>query len=162
MSFLERAKAAANELAAKADVAMSNAGLNTPTGGGGGGGGERALRDLGVIAWLDATGRPVAESDRERVMTALRRMEDAGQLGGLTVSQAPPAPAGPPPPPGAAATGWSPPPPPPPAGPAGPSGASGQPLQQPPAPHQEAPGAAPGSTPPPPPPSWATPPTSDS
>ncbi|MEO5611093.1 MAG: hypothetical protein ABIQ61_01070 [Ornithinibacter sp.] len=159
MSFLERAKAAANELAAKADVAMSNAGPNTPTGGGGGGGGERALRDLGVIAWLDATGRPVAEADRERVMTALRRMEDAGQLGALTVSQPPPAPAGPPPPPGATAAGWSPPPPP--AGPAGPVGASGEPPP-PPAPREEPQAAPPGSTPPPPPPSWASPPSAGS
>ncbi len=34
---------------------MQQAGINTP----GGGGGERTLRDLGVLAYLEATGRPV-------------------------------------------------------------------------------------------------------
>ena len=47
MSFFERAKAAATDLAAKADVAMNQAGINTPAPGGGG---DRALRDLGVLA----------------------------------------------------------------------------------------------------------------
>src|SRR5215217_7110915 len=50
MSFFERAKAAATDLASKADVAMQQAGINTP----GGGGGERTLRDLGVLAYLEA------------------------------------------------------------------------------------------------------------
>src|SRR5829696_5199936 len=57
MSFLERAKAAANDLAAKADVAMTQAGISTP--GAPPGGGDRALRDLGVLAYLEATGRGV-------------------------------------------------------------------------------------------------------
>lgn len=66
MSFFERAKAAANDLAAKADAEMRKAGISTPggvpgTGGFGGGGaasaaGDRALRDLGVLAYLEATG----------------------------------------------------------------------------------------------------------
>jgi len=148
MSFFERAKAAANDLAAKADAEMRKAGISTPggvpgTGGFGGGGaasagGDRALRDLGVLTYLEATGRPSSAQDRDRVLAALRDLEASGQLGSLTLSAAPPPPpgaqAGPPPPPGAAAAaaGSAPPPPPPPP----PSDAGSPP-------------------PPPPPPSWA-------
>ncbi|QIM19874.1 hypothetical protein G7075_15495 [Phycicoccus sp. HDW14] len=109
MSFFEKAKAAASDLAAKADVAMTNAGVNVP-----GMGGDKALRDLGVIAWLDATGRPVADADRERVMATLRDLETQGRLGALTVSPPAPAYGTPPPPPGAAAAGAAPAAPPPP------------------------------------------------
>ena len=69
MSFFERAKAAANDLAAKADAEMKKAGISTPGGTGtygapgapaapGASGADRALRDLGVLAYLEATGRP--------------------------------------------------------------------------------------------------------
>ncbi|WP_404351547.1 hypothetical protein [Phycicoccus jejuensis] len=170
MSFFERAKAAASDLAAKADVAMSNAGVNVP-----GMGGDRALRDLGVLAWLEATGRPVDAADRERVMATLRELETAGRLGPLTVTPAqpygapppPPGSAGAPPPPGASAPpppppapGAGAPPPPPPGGvspagdaPAGPPpGAAPDP--RPPLPDTDE--RPPSSTPPPPPPpSWA-------
>ena len=81
MSFFERAKAAASDLAAKADVAMSNAGIAVP-----GVGSDRALRDLGVVAWLDATGRPVSDADRERVMATLRELESSGRLGSLSLT----------------------------------------------------------------------------
>ena len=77
MSFFERAKAAATDLASKADVAMQQAGINTP----GGGGGERTLRDLGVLAYLEATGRPVQAADRERLLAELRELESSGRLG---------------------------------------------------------------------------------
>jgi hypothetical protein len=87
MSFLERAKAAANDLAAKADVAMSQAGISTP---GTPGGGDRALRDLGVLAYLEATGRGVNPADRDRLLATLRELESSGRLGPLTVSPPPP------------------------------------------------------------------------
>ena len=136
MSFFERAKAAANDLAAKADAEMKKAGISTPGGAAPAGGGpapDRALRDLGVLAYLDATGRAVDPADRERVLASLRELEAGGRLGPLTVTPAPYGSAGaPPPPPGAAAASPPPPPPPPP------------------------PPSPPGSTPPPPPPpSWA-------
>ncbi|HET9021058.1 MAG TPA: hypothetical protein VFN34_04170 [Ornithinibacter sp.] len=136
MSFFERAKAAASDLAAKADVAMTQAGINTP---GAGGGADRALHDLGVIAYLEATGRSVDPADRERVLATLRELESSGRLGPLTVGPAPGAPGAPPPPPpppGYVGDAQSAPPPPPPPPPAPPT-------------------APPGSTPPPPPPSWA-------
>lgn len=172
MSFFERAKAAASDLAAKADVAMSNAGVNVP-----GMGGDRALRDLGVLAWLEATGRPVDAADRERVMATLRELETAGRLGPLTVTPAqpygaPPPPPGsagaPPPPPGAGAPpppppapGAGAPPPPPPGGvspagdaPAGPPpGAAPDP--RPPVPDTDEQPPSSSTPPPPPPPSWA-------
>lgn len=172
MSFFERAKAAASDLAAKADVAMSNAGVNVP-----GMGGDRALRDLGVLAWLEATGRPVDAADRARVMTTLRELETAGRLGPLTVTPAqpygaPPPPPGsaaaPPPPPGAGAPpppppapGAGAPPPPPPGGvspagdaPAGPPpGAAPDP--RPPLPDTDEQPPSSSTPPPPPPPSWA-------
>lgn len=156
MSFFEKAKAAASDLAAKADVAMANAGVNVP-----GMGGDKALRDLGVIAWMDATGRPVADADRERVMATLRDLESAGRLGPLTLTPPAPAYGTPPPPPGAAGAPAAPPPPPsaPASGPPPPP-STPQPPPAPPAapPAPPAPGAPPsqgGTPPPPPPPSWA-------
>lgn len=162
MSFFERAKAAASDLAAKADVEMKKAGISTPggtglTGGAAGGGADRALRDLGVLAYLEATGRAASAADRERLLATLRELESSGRLGPLTVT--PPAygaPGTPPPPPGAAASaamstapppppGGTPPPPPP------PGAAPPPPPPSPPAPET----TPPGSTPPPPPPSWA-------
>ena len=67
MSFFERAKAAANDLAAKADVEMKKAGINagSPVGGAPvvrAASGDRALRDLGVLAYLEATGRPAVRA----------------------------------------------------------------------------------------------------
>jgi pyruvate/2-oxoglutarate dehydrogenase complex dihydrolipoamide acyltransferase (E2) component len=154
MSFFEKAKAAASDLAAKADVAMTNAGVNVP-----GMGGDKALRDLGVIAWMDATGRPVADADRQRVMATLRDLESSGRLGPLTLTPPAPAYGTPPPPPGAAAAGAPAAPPPPPSAPASgppPPPSTPQPPPAPPA----APPAPPeppqgGTPPPPPPPSWA-------
>lgn len=154
MSFFEKAKAAASDLAAKADVAMTNAGVNVP-----GMGGDKALRDLGVIAWMDATGRPVADADRQRVMATLRDLESSGRLGPLTLTPPAPAYGTPPPPPGAAAAGAPAAPPPPPSAPASgppPPPSTPQPPPAPPAapPAPPAPPAG-GTPPPPPPPSWA-------
>ena len=170
MSFFERAKAAATELAAKADDAISNAGLSgaparSPQA-------DRLLRDLGVLAFLEGTGRTINPADRERVMAALGRFEASGQIGQLTISPPDQAPGMPPPPPGAAAGAPAPPPaayppppppPPPPAGQAPPPAAYPPPAQAPgpaaePAGEPDPPptdGAPPGSAPPPPPPSWA-------
>jgi hypothetical protein len=152
MSFFERAKAAASDLAAKADVEMKKAGINTP-GAAGGAGAERALRDLGVLTYLEATGRPASADDRARVMATLHELESTGRLGQLSVT--PPtygSPSGPPPPPGAAAAAATPPPPPPPsAAPAPPP----PPGATPPPPPGATPPPPPGATPPPPPPSWA-------
>ena len=172
MSFFERAKAAAGDFAAKADTALANAGLSGAPAASREA--ERLLRDLGVIAYLEGTSRPVAPEERERVLGSLRRLEESGQIGPLTVS--PPAPAAPPPP-GAAAQGYAAPPPPPPGAappppppggstpppapggtappPPPPSGAGEAPPTSPPEQPGQGEGVVPpGSTPPPPPPSW--------
>ncbi len=139
MGFFEKAKAAATDLAAKADGALSNAGIGLPPAGAAG---EKLLRDLGVLSYLEAVGRPASADDKARVVAELQKLESAGQLvnlsvggsggfGGSGAGMPPP----PPPPPGAVAVGVAAPPPP-----------------APPPPEAGAPTPAP--PPPPPPPSW--------
>jgi hypothetical protein len=137
MGFLDKAKQAANDLAAKADSAIAGSGLGGP--GPSASDAERHLRDLGVLAYLEATGRPASTEDRVRIVTALQAMEPAGvvNLGLRTSAVPPPAPSAPPPPGAAAAAQQAPPPPPPPT-------AGEQPSPP-----------APATAPPPPPPSWA-------
>ena len=167
MSFLDKAKAAATDFAAKADQALGQAGLGGPAGGGGGDA-DRALRDLGVLAWLELNGRPGDAQARETVVATLRRLEAEGRLGSLTLSSAyatggayPPPPGAaaaqaagvpvPPPPPGGAPT------PPPPPGNSEAADRANDAVAPPPGPHDPyagSPGPGP-SVPPPPPPSWA-------
>jgi hypothetical protein len=130
---MDKARAAASDLAAKADSARAS---------GSGGDTDRYFRDLGVLAYLEACGRPAPSEERERVMDALKGMEARGAIGTLTLqTAAPPPPGGTvPPPPGGAA--------PPPPGAAVPPPA---PQAHTPAPAQSAP-----TTPAPPPPSWMT------
>lgn len=184
MGFLDKAKQAAMDLQQKADTALGNAGMmgGSPLGGPAGapsGGADRLLRDLGVLTYLNATGRPGSAEDYNRIMGALQQLHQQGQLN-LTLTPATGAPGGPPPPPGAVRAQYeatqagqgaqaSPPP---------PGGASAPPASGPPAdsstPQAEvsqgesgdAPTATPptpgpehqsggGTAPPPPPPSWA-------
>ena len=132
MGFLDKAKAAANELAQKADTALASSGLGGP-----GASAERYLRDLGVITYLEAAGRPVPDADRDRVLTALRELEQRGEIGPLTLQTTGAQASAVPPPPGAA--GQAPPP------PTTPPASTAPPTPQ---------GSAP-TAPPPPPPSWA-------
>lgn len=137
MGFLDKAKQAANDLAAKADSALASSGM--------GGAGPSAadadkhLRDLGVLSYLEATGRPASTEDRTRIVAALQGMESAGVVNLALRTSVTPSPApGAPPPPGAAAgaaAGQAPPPPPPAA--------------------ETPPSPPPASAPPPPQPSWA-------
>jgi hypothetical protein len=164
MGFLDKARQAANDLAAKADTALAGQGM----GGSGLSAGpppEKCFRDLGVLAYLESTGRPTDPAERERLLGALREAEQRGPLN-LSLQTAAPAPGTVPPPPGAAAGAGAPPPPPgaashtppPPPG----SGVTPPPLSgdaavpAPPAsaPAPEAP--VPPTAPPPPPPSWAS------
>jgi len=145
MGFLDKAKAAANDLAAKADTALGSSGLGGPKASGGDA--DKYFRDLGVLSYLEANGRPADPEERRRVMTTLQDLDNRGAIPSFTLHTSPPPPPGSaaagsqggfPPPPGAAG---SPPPPPP--------GGTGTQQQPPPA----APAAPP---PPPPPPSWMT------
>ena len=152
MSFFEKAKQAATEMAAKADQAMANAGLaGAPAGGSREA--DAALRDYGLLMWREAQGQSVDPGERERVVGVLRGLESAGVLTHLQVGGPQgaggslfggPTPTPPPPPPGAAAAqqaespgASAPPPPPPPSEPDEPATSHG------------------GTAPPPPPPSWA-------
>lgn len=119
MGFLDKAKAAANDLAAKADSAITGA-----TQGAGSADTTRWLRDLGVATYSEHIGQPVDGEARTRALAALDALMSQGQLGSLSMSSGPPpAPGmgGPPPPPGSAgppppppSSGNTPPPPPPP------------------------------------------------
>jgi len=131
MGFMDKARAAASDLAAKADTALASSGIAGP----GGGDANKYFHDLGVLAYLTENGRPAPAEDHERVMGALREMEARGAIHSFALQTSPAVAAVPPPPPGGAA------PPPPPAAP------TEAPAQE---PHA---GAAP--PPPPPPPSWA-------
>lgn len=161
MSFFDKAKQAATDMAAKADQAMSSAGLSVP--GVPVGGAQRqadaVLRDYGLITWREAHGHPVDATQKERVVTALVAMEHDGVLSAMRVGApgvppgappplgTPPAPGTPPPPPGAAAAAAAtrPDPPSPPPAPAGPTTDS----------PTETGHSGGGTAPPPPPPSWA-------
>jgi hypothetical protein len=139
MGFLDKAKAAASDLAAKADSAMSSTAGTMSGAGPAAPNPEALLRDLGVLSYLEATGRAASAEERARVMAALGDAEQRGAIRSFALTTAtpaappPPGAAAAPPPPGAAAA-----PPPPGAGPAVP------PAPQP-----------PSAAAPPPPPSWA-------
>jgi hypothetical protein len=126
MGFLDKARAAAGDLAAKADTALTQAAA-----GGGQGETDTYLRDLGIATYAEHCGQPVDGESRTRALAGLDALRQQGQLGSLTVSQPPPpAPGsvgGPPPPPGASS------PPPPPPGPTS-SGPSAPPPPPPPPP----------------------------
>jgi hypothetical protein len=134
-------------------MAKVDQGLSSVSTTGGGRGADPYLRDLGVLAYLEATGRPPAdiEAQRARCNDAIYQLESQGPVNLALSSQAPPPPgAGAvPPPPGAAAAAAAAPPPP----------ASEQavepaapPAAAPPPPGQVAPPPPPGSVAPPPPP----------
>ncbi|MFN8195616.1 MAG: hypothetical protein U0R80_15195 [Nocardioidaceae bacterium] len=150
MGFLDKAKAAANDLKNSVDQQLSTSSAQKDA--------ERHFRDLGMLAYLKETGREVVAADWDRVFGTLQQMEQSGGITSFQLQTAPPPPApgmagsvppppgaaaAPPPPPGAAA-----PPPPPPAPPA--PGAAAPPPPPPPPP---AGGAVPPPPPPPPPPS---------
>jgi hypothetical protein len=152
VGFLDKAKAAANELAAKADTALASSGMTGPGGPPGTHAPDKLLRDLGVLTWLELNGRPQPEGERERVVSALREAEQRGAVVPLTLQTGAPAPGSVPPPPGAAGQAQPPAPPPP------PGTADQAPApEQPPVPASDPTPSQPvqPSAPPPPPPSWA-------
>lgn len=161
MGFLDKARAAATELAAKADEALNTAGVAGPAAAAKAV--DRHFRDLGVLAYLQATGRPADESEHARLMAALQGFETQGAIPSFALQTAPPPPPGavaggyaaPPPPSGygAPAPPAAPPPPPPGAAAAGYSAAAPSPAYPPAGMPSTEPSAPP---PPPPPPGWGT------
>lgn len=172
MGFLDKAKAAASDLAAKADTALNTAGSGAGAGGPKAGDADKYFHDLGVLTYLEATGRPADPAERERVMGALQQLDQAGAIRSFALHTTPPPAPGMagqvPPPPGMAGTGGGavPPPPsmgsatPPPmpgaAASAAPAAASGEEAPAAPATTvEESPAAPAAPATPPPPPSWA-------
>lgn len=103
MGFLDKAKAAATDLAAKADSALNQA----STSWGSGGDAERLLRDYGLLTWREQRGQPIDTAEVTRVREALQQLEVQGHLHNLTLHTTPPPPPGShqtPPPPGGSAT----------------------------------------------------------
>jgi hypothetical protein len=90
VGFLDKAKAAASDLAAKADTALSNSGM------GGGPDPATLYRDLGRMTYDEHAGRPVDPEARARILAELTALEQQGATGD---DQTPPPP---PPPP----SGW--------------------------------------------------------
>jgi len=128
MGFLDKAKAAASDLAAKADTALANSGLGGP---GATASPEKLLRDLGVVAYLEATGRSAPEGEKERLMGTLRELEATNVLAPLVLHTTPPPPGAGSPPPGAV--------------PPPPGGAPGMPTAGPPPPGGPAPAGTDGT-----------------
>lgn len=145
MGFLDKAKALGEQAMAKADTALNSIDSST-AGGVSAKQAEPYLRDLGVLAYLEQTGRSPADAgaQRDRCLQAISQIESQTALNLAMTSAAPPPPgqaAAAPPPPGQAAAAPPPPgqvaPPPPPGG--------GGAVPPPPAPGTVAPPPPPGT-----------------
>ena len=159
MGFLDKAKAAASDLAAKADSALNSSGAGGPKPPGAGDV-DKYFHDLGVLTYLEASGREADAAERDRVMGVLRDLDAGGAIRSFGLHTTPPPAPGMsgavPPPPGMA--GATPPPPMPGMGsatPPPPMPGMGAPAA-PPAPAEAAPPAPAAPVTPPPPPSWMT------
>lgn len=125
MGFMDQVKAAANDLkdSVEGSLATGNSARDV----------ERHYRDLGMLTYLQDTGRAIDAADRERIVAALRAAETAGAMTAFTLQTG-----APPPPP----VQQAPPPTPPPT----------QPPAQPPAPPYTGQQPPPADQAPPPPP----------
>ena len=85
MGFMDKAKEAADDL--KASFASTEVRDS-----------EQAYRDLGMLAYLTATSRPIDEADRQRLMNTLWAIEQQGKLPAFRLLTSPPPPPPPPPP----------------------------------------------------------------
>ena len=97
MGFMDKAKEAAEDL--KASFATTEVRDS-----------EQAYRDLGMIAYLTTTGRPIDEADRQRLVNTLWALEQQAKLPPFRLVTSPPPPPPPPPPVPQAAPPPSPPP----------------------------------------------------
>jgi hypothetical protein len=85
MGFMDKAKEAAEDL--KASFATTEVRDS-----------EQAYRDLGMIAYLTTTGRPIDEADRQRLVNTLWTLEQQAKLPPFRLVTSPPPPPPPPPP----------------------------------------------------------------
>ena len=91
MGFLDKAKAAANDLAAKADTALGSSGMGGPKAPGSSEA-DTYFRDLGVLAYLEANGCPADPDQHLRVVTVLQEMDTRGAIPSFALHTAPPPP----------------------------------------------------------------------
>lgn len=116
MGFMDQVKAAATDLkdSVEGSLASSNAARDV----------EKHYRDLGMLTYLQETGRSIDAADRDRILTALRAAETSGAMAAFALQTGtPPPPPTTPPPPSEPTSG-------PPSGP--PSGSAPPPDQPPP------------------------------
>src|SRR5674476_953170 len=88
MGFLDKAKAAASDLAAKADSALNSSGAGGPKPPGAGDV-DKYFHDLGVLTYLEASGRDAAAAERDRVMTALQGLDAGAAIRSFALHTAP-------------------------------------------------------------------------
>src|SRR5688572_16464157 len=89
---MDQVKAAANDLkdSVERSLASGNAARDV----------ERHYRDLGMLTYLQDTGRAIDAADRARIVAELRAAEAAGAMTAFTLQTAAPPPPPPPPPSG--------------------------------------------------------------
>ncbi len=77
MGFMDQVKAAANDLkdSVEGSLASGNSARDV----------ERHYRDLGMLTYLQDTGRAIDAADRERIVAALRAAEAAGAMTAFTL-----------------------------------------------------------------------------
>ncbi len=93
MGFLDKAKALGEQAMAKADTALNSIDSST-AGGVSAKQAEPYLRDLGVLAYLEQTGRSPADAgaQRDRCLQAISQIESQTALNLAMTSAAPPPP----------------------------------------------------------------------
>lgn len=89
MSFFDRARAGYEQLAGQADQALDSATAGRELGEV-----DRNYRDLGLLAYLEATGRRADAGAREEIIGVLRAMEERGAIRDFTLATRQGAPAG--------------------------------------------------------------------
>ena len=90
MGFLDEVKAAAIDLKDTVEGSLSSTNAARDV--------ERMYRDLGMLTFLQETGRTIDVADRERLLNGLKAAEAAGSIAAFTLVTGPPPPPPPPPP----------------------------------------------------------------
>jgi len=95
MSFMDQVKAAATDLRDSVEGSLSSTNAARDV--------EKRYRDLGMLTYLQETGRTIDPADRERLLAVLRSAEAAGAMAAFALTTH--APAAPPAPPAAPPAG---------------------------------------------------------
>ena len=84
MGFLDEVKAAAIDLKDTVEGSLSSTNAARDV--------ERMYRDLGMLTFLQETGRSIEAADRERLLNGLKAAEAAGSIAAFTLVTGPPPP----------------------------------------------------------------------